>query len=76
MTRELDMQLTELRRTVEMYKATADRCGRGAESGYLCMALESLERCEGFLVLAMAVSPSGQDCSLVPVGASSSPKRS
>ena len=57
MTRILETQLSELRQTLEMYKLAADRCGRASQSCCLSLALESLERCNRLVQLALTSSP-------------------
>jgi hypothetical protein len=57
MSRMLETQLTALRQTMEMYKTAADRFGRASQSCCLSLALESLERCNRLLQLALTTSP-------------------
>jgi hypothetical protein len=49
--------MVELRQTMEMYKTAADRFGRASQSCCLSLALESLERCDRLLHLALMISP-------------------
>lgn len=58
MTRKIERQLAGLRRTMEMYVAAADHYGRASESCCMALAIESLERCEKLVNLAITASPS------------------
>lgn len=57
MTRKIDRQLAELRQSMDMYRAAAERYGRASESCCLALAVEALERCERLVHLALVTSP-------------------
>ncbi len=57
MSRLLEVQLDELRQTMEMYKLAADRFGRASQSCCLSLALESLERCSRLAQMALTTAP-------------------
>jgi hypothetical protein len=57
MSRMLETQMIELRQTMEMYKMAADRFGRASQSCCLSLALQSLERCNKLVHLALTTSP-------------------
>ena len=57
MSRLLEVQLDELRQTMEMYKLAADRFGRASQSCCLSLALESLERCSRLTQMALTSAP-------------------